>query len=366
MGDSAGVSEPPGTVSPGAHLDAYQAAAASPPVQEEEEEGGEEGSRCAAAGASDGGPPIPRAAWRAAGGTGSREERAPRLSARACGYASARRAKLQRQPEVSETDGAPCASLTPAMRKKYLKELFLHNGLHNGLGSILVSSQSSSAAGDCGDEAAQPSTEDGNLTRTFWALDPVEHAWMLSVVDGNYDTIVEFLSEDPSLLTRKDFVSGFTVMHWLAKHGKDETLIKVMRYAESRGLPVNIDVRASGGLTPLHVAAMHGRHMVVKILVGAYSASVDAMDHGGRRAWQYLRGDAPAEMRELLGAMDEQGWALGPLNTNNNSADALSRAEPEAPGRKGQLGGFASFKRMLSPLLSFVSRSSREPLGTAQ
>lgn len=248
-----------------------------------------------------------------------------------------RRSRLQRQLEVSDSSGlqreAPeRSSLTPAMRKRYLKELLLSDPAHSGFSSVLSShSHSVSSEQDAG-----------------WALYPMEHAWMLSAVEGSYETLLEFLSADPNLLTRKDFISGYSVLHWLAKRGRDETLLKVLRYAESAGIPVNVNVRGSGGLTPLHVASMHRQYMVIKLLVGAFGANVDAMDYNGRRPWQYLQGDAPREMKELLGTWDDEhscGCAqkVNRNANNNSSAEAESAPEDEVDG--GQTGEVSSFGR---------------------
>ncbi|MBN3297490.1 SWAHC protein, partial [Amia calva] len=372
MYDSAGIPDPADTISPGAHL--Y-----SPLLQEEEEEEEEECGRDAenARDSQVSANAQPPGAFNA-----SRSERPARLAAPALPgalYASARRSKLQRQQEVSESGAALLSvsqklpgeasekgSLTPAMRKKYLKELLLNNGLHTGLGSILLSSQTCSVSRESDPDALQPNAED-STAQNLWALDPLEHAWMLSVVDGNFETIVEFLSEDPTLLTKRDFVTGFTAIHWLAKHGKDETLIKIMRYAESQGFPVNVNLKASGGLTPLHVAAMHGQNMVVKILVGAFSASVEAMDYSGRRAWQYLRADATVEMKELLGAMDDEGSGVGHHNVNNNSTGGEHLSSHTATMGQDQVDSpahprfrFSSLKRFFSPLFSFASRDRNQ------
>ncbi|CAB1325593.1 unnamed protein product, partial [Coregonus sp. 'balchen'] len=92
------------------------------------------------------------------------------------------------------------------------------------------------------------------------------------------------------------------VLHWLANSGQDETLMQLLRHAQNEGIQVNVNLKGRGGLTPLPVAAMY---MVIKILVGAFSANIDAMDYSGRRAWQYLKGNAPEEMKELLGTWDD-------------------------------------------------------------
>lgn len=266
---------------------------------------------------------------------GSVVERLSRYGMQVVPTALQRRSRLQRQLEVSDSSGlqreAPeRSSLTPAMRKKYLKELLLSDPSHSGFSSVLSShTHSVSSEQDAG-----------------WALYPMEHAWMLSAVEGSYETLLEFISVDPNLLTRKDFISGYSVLHWLAKRGRDETLLKVLRYAESAGIPVNVNVRGSGGLTPLHVASMHRQYMVIKLLVGAFGANTDAMDYNGRRPWQYLQGDAPLEMKELLGTWDDEHSCVNRNANNNSSAEAESAPGDELDGAEtGEVSSFGRTKR---------------------
>ncbi|KAJ8281680.1 hypothetical protein COCON_G00041990 [Conger conger] len=367
MYDSSSIPELSDRISSTANFSSHLGGAVSPRVEEEE-------SGCDTANASGKGSHV-LDIFRAAGEYASVAARGSRAGTH---QASTRRSRLQRQQEVGDpgsigTYGASLklsgevsekGSLTPAMRKKYLKDLFVNNGLHSGLGSILVSSSSSTSSKD-GDNEAAYSTEESN-NNAFWVLDPMEHAWMLSVVDGNFDTIVDYLSEDFSLLTKKDFVSGFTVVHWLAKNGRDETLVKLLKYAEKEGSPVNVNLKASGGLTPLHLAAMHGQYMVVKILVGAFGADLEAMDYSGKRAWQYLKTNAPAEMRELLGGTDYEYGAFGCHNANNNSGTAAQNSKSDAKGEKEEVDSFerrnnrsvfGSLRKFLSPVLNFVNSS---------
>uniref|UniRef100_A0A665UYS7 Sosondowah ankyrin repeat domain family d n=1 Tax=Echeneis naucrates TaxID=173247 RepID=A0A665UYS7_ECHNA len=240
-----------------------------------------------------------------------------------------RRSRLQRQQEVCDGAAPDRGSLTPAMRKKYLKELLLSN-TSSGFGSVLSS------------HTARTSSEQD----ADWALYPMEHAWMLSAVEGSYETILEFISADPYLLSRRDFISGYSALHWLAKRGEDDTLLRLLRFSDAAGIPVNVNLRGSGGLTPLHVACMHGHYMIVKLLVGAFGANTDAMDYNGKRAWQYLRPDAPPEMRELLGAWDDEH---SPQNAAEvNSFDRTNRSSSWR---------FGSFTKLLSPL-SFLRNKS--------
>lgn len=275
--------------------------------------------------------------------------------------------RRSRQPEEVDDSSASTGlqrevpertSLTPAMRKTYLKELFLSAPSHSGFSAVLSAQTRVSS----------------HEQDTDWGLYPTEHAWMLSAVDGSYETILEFISNDPLLLNRKDFISGYTVLHWLAKRGEDETLLKLVHYAERVGIPVNVNVRGSGGMTPLHVASMQRHYAVIKVLVGAFGASVDVMDYNGRRAWQYLPGDAPLAMQELLGMWDDEHRWTCAQNVNNNSssnagsgtsgtADVTVQDEPDQVGTSevtpadgaDTVGGWmiGSLRKML-PSLSFL------------
>ncbi|KAM7417349.1 hypothetical protein PAMA_017147 [Pampus argenteus] len=243
---------------------------------------------------------------------GSVVERLSRYGMQVLPSASQRRTRLQRQQEVCDSSATDRASITPAMRKKYLKELFLNDPSHSGFSSVLTSQTLSVS-----------SEQDAD-----WTLCP----WSLHAVEGNYETIVELICADPYLLTRKEFISGYSVLHWLAKRGQDEIMVKLLQYAENAGIPVNVNLRGSGGFTPLHVACMHSRYMVIKLLVGAFSANVDVMDYSGRRAWQYLKEDAPPEMKELLGTWDDEHiWGCAQninTNVNNNNCGIAMNSSP--------------------------------------
>ncbi|XP_040298730.1 LOW QUALITY PROTEIN: ankyrin repeat domain-containing protein SOWAHD [Bufo bufo] len=154
-------------------------------------------------------------------------------------------------------------------------------------------------------------------------LDPVEHAWMLMVAEGNFEELQDSLQQDPTLLYKRDFVTGYSVMHWIAKHGQHEDFIRLMDFACAHGYYLDINTRASGGLTPLHIAALQGHDMLIKVLVGAYNADIHIRDHNGRKAWQYLRSRTDGNLLILLGAPEEEeAGATASINNNNNSHTA--------------------------------------------
>ncbi|XP_030305004.1 ankyrin repeat domain-containing protein SOWAHD [Calypte anna] len=210
-------------------------------------------------------------------------------------------------------------SISPgSTRRKELKEILLQSNTPGSTirfaTSLKASNNSSLQAGQHQEQKPEQSPEVLSL-----ALDPLEHEWLLTVAEGDVDNIIRLLDLDPSLLSRKDFVTGFTALHWLAKHGHHESFIQVISHAQKKGYPINVNIpTASGGLTPLHLAALQGHELLIKVLVGAYGADTNCRDHNGHKAWQYLRADTSRELKELAGALEEDLQELCSHNTNNN------------------------------------------------
>lgn len=179
---------------------------------------------------------------------------------------------------------------------------------------------------DSASVASSSAEEEGSTTGAV-VLDPLEHAWMLSASDGRWESLEELLSCEPALLCKRDFITGFTVLHWAAKHGRQELLATLVNFAQRHQLPVDINARTSGGHTALHIAAMHGHDEVVKLLVGAYNADVDIRDYSGRKAAQYLHQGTSGDMRSLVGALEEEEEEEG-AGGNGSGRWRLSKVLP--------------------------------------
>lgn len=161
----------------------------------------------------------------------------------------------------------------------------------------------SARGGDGGDSISLASSAPDE-DRAAVALDPLEHEWMMCSSDGEWSSLRRLLATEPSLVLRKDFVTGFTCLHWAAKHGKPELLALLINFARQRGVPISVDARSGSGYTPLHVAAMQNHVEVVKLLVGAYNADVEIRDYSGRKACQYLTGNVGSDIRDIIGASE--------------------------------------------------------------
>lgn len=187
-------------------------------------------------------------------------------------------------------------------------------------------------------------------------LDPVEHAWMLMVAEGKFEALQESLQEDPCLLYKRDFVTGYSVIHWIAKHGHHEDLIQLMDFARGCKYIIDVNTRASGGLTALHIAALQGHAMIIKVLVGAYNADVHIRDHNGRKAWQYLKPGAGSNLLVLLGAPEEEETgALAACNNNNNSH--VNTLRSVAPWGGDETDSTAKMTMAVAPLRNFLKNA---------
>ncbi|OXB56390.1 hypothetical protein ASZ78_012385 [Callipepla squamata] len=132
--------------------------------------------------------------------------------------------------------------------------------------------------------------------------------WLLAVVGGDSENILRLLEQAPSLMSVADPVTGFTALHWLAKHGQQKTFAEVITRSREKGCAISVDTcTPKDGLTPLHVAAQQGHTALVELLVKVYKADTGLRDHSGHKAWQYLPADTSSELMELAGALAVPG-----------------------------------------------------------
>ncbi|TDH01787.1 hypothetical protein EPR50_G00166330 [Perca flavescens] len=150
--------------------------------------------------------------------------------------------------------------------------------------------------------ASSTARHEGPSRQSMVPLEPREHAWLVKGAAGSWPDIYTLFREDSSLLNRQDFISGFTVLHWIAKHGDHRVLNTLWYGVEKAGLTFNMNAKSTCGHTPLHIAAIHGNKNIMRLLVNKFNADVKLRDTAGKKAWQYLSSTAQPEVFQLLGA----------------------------------------------------------------
>ncbi|XP_017573516.1 ankyrin repeat domain-containing protein SOWAHB [Pygocentrus nattereri] len=133
-------------------------------------------------------------------------------------------------------------------------------------------------------------------------LEPREHEWFVKAASGNWSDIYALFREDHNLLNKRDIISGYTVLHWIAKHG-DHRVLNTLSYGVSKaGMTLDVDAKSACGYTPLHLAAIHSHKSFLRVLVHKFKANVALRDSSGKKPWQYLEKCDDWDLLELLGA----------------------------------------------------------------
>ncbi|XP_037365244.1 ankyrin repeat domain-containing protein SOWAHA [Talpa occidentalis] len=155
-----------------------------------------------------------------------------------------------------------------------------------------------------GPRLLSPDTEEAPATTPPAAvpLEPTEHEWLVRASGGRWTHQLHgLLLRDCGLAAKRDFMSGYTALHWAAKSGDQEMALRLVEVARGGGVRVDVNARSHGGYTPLHLAALHGREDAAVLLVRGLGAQVQVRDHSGRRAYQYLPPGSSYALRRLLG-----------------------------------------------------------------
>ncbi|XP_058506443.1 ankyrin repeat domain-containing protein SOWAHA [Solea solea] len=150
----------------------------------------------------------------------------------------------------------------------------------------------------------RPAADDAKYSESV-PLEPLAHEWLVKCAAGLWGQIHALLLRDTRLAQKKDFMSGFTALHWAAKDGNSEVIRKLMDVSRRRGTDLNVNSKTHGGYTPLHIAAMHGHTEVMVLLVQRYGASVNERDNAGKKAFHYLGQGVSADTRALLGGLQQ-------------------------------------------------------------
>ncbi|XP_053703741.1 ankyrin repeat domain-containing protein SOWAHA-like [Synchiropus splendidus] len=186
------------------------------------------------------------------------------------------------------------------------------------------------------EEIRKPQMEETKVSSTV-PLDHLEHKWLVTCAAGQWNQVLGLLLTDQQLAEKRDFISGFTALHWVAKCGNSQMLVKIMDLSKEGSVDVN--AKAHGGYTPLHIAALHDQMYVLTMLVLEYGADVSIRDNCGKRAHHYLHRGAMQSVREMLG-----GPALRRPQTQ-----VLPQEKEELDLLPDLAKGFQSISRLFQP-----------------
>ena len=115
-------------------------------------------------------------------------------------------------------------------------------------------------------------------------LDSMIRKWITLAIKNDSDRMIEMLRHYPDLAKQIEPISGFTALHWAAKHGNLE-MVKVL----ARNGRVDVNQKSRGGYTALHLAQQYGHTNMVYQLVGQFGAETHLRDNYGNKPHQYAK-----------------------------------------------------------------------------
>ncbi|XP_067464602.1 ankyrin repeat domain-containing protein SOWAHA-like [Thunnus thynnus] len=137
-------------------------------------------------------------------------------------------------------------------------------------------------------------------------LEHSEHEWLVKCAAGHWSQVYGLLLTDNQLAEKRDFMSGFTALHWAAKCGNSEMLVKIIDISRKGGVDIDVNAKTHGGYTPLHIAALHDQEYILAMLVKEFGADANIRDNCGKKAYHYLHKGVSETVREMLGGPKPQ------------------------------------------------------------
>ncbi|XP_049593147.1 ankyrin repeat domain-containing protein SOWAHB isoform X1 [Syngnathus scovelli] len=268
-----------------------------------------------------------------------------RLRGRMCRSMGADLNELLQEEEAAAAEGRVAGN--EAARRKRLHRISSSLSLRYNLSSSSLSSCSTpSRCNSLADLAERTETkekagahQESPCRQSLVPLEPREHAWLVKGASGAWPDIYSLFREDCTLLNRRDFISGFTILHWIAKHGDHRVLNTLWYGVQKAGLAFDINARSSCGHTPLHIAAIQGNKNMIRLLVNKFDADVKLRDTAGKRPWQYLNRSMPYDIFQLLGGTPTRNVERG--GASSLAAEGRGKQKPHQRRRHRHLS-FAS------------------------
>jgi len=124
-------------------------------------------------------------------------------------------------------------------------------------------------------------------------LEPNQKEWIYKTAIGDLDSVTRLLLQDRTLVKYKDFISGYTGLHWACKLGRLD-MVHVLISADS-----DVNSRAFNGMVPLHMAAQCGHEDVIDLLIKEKADKL-TRDNNGKLPAFYLPSKTSDRIKELL------------------------------------------------------------------
>ncbi|XP_068072241.1 ankyrin repeat domain-containing protein SOWAHA [Danio rerio] len=148
-------------------------------------------------------------------------------------------------------------------------------------------------------------------------LDSTDHEWLVKTAAGHWSQVYGLLLRDAQLAEKKDFMSGFTALHWAVKCGNADMVCRIIELSRKGGHAVDVNGKSNGGYTPLHIAAIHNQLSIIDLLLHKYGANRNLRDNYGKKPYHYLQKGVSGKLRELLG--DPKANFKEPLQVRDDS-----------------------------------------------
>lgn len=132
-------------------------------------------------------------------------------------------------------------------------------------------------------------------------LEASEHEWLVNATNGRWNHKLHgLIMTDSDLAGKRDFISGFTALHWAAKSGNTEMVKLLFDLSQRNGCSINVNERSFGGYTPLHIAAIHECKDVILMLTRDYNSNVNIRDNSGKKPYHYLKKSSAVQLKFIL------------------------------------------------------------------
>jgi len=205
-----------------------------------------------------------------------------------------------------------------------------------------------------------------------FSLSGSEREWTIKSAYSDYQAMAKLLLTNPSLAGRRDFLSGYTALHWAAKNGMED-VVKLLFGSKE---PPNVNARSHGGYTPLHIATIHGQDSVVRLLVEVYGANPNIRDYSGRKPKHYFAHSAvSARVQQLLQppppgsaphcGSNKHGRSMHLSSLSGLHSEATSPSPGSSPGPSSRKGSVHSDSGLMPPPRELPAVIRRRPVGSS-